>query len=215
VTAPGCCEKKQVTATIVYSSPTGWRGLAQALTTAKAPWPAPPQSHESILKDVEAFYRDMAASLVAFIGGLAVWDELNETERDRFAEWLHARLPSVAAGRYEELFRRLAADCPEFGVWVNLSSHRATRLEFRTGLEDLEDLLTAMACGRLPDQRRAALARAYRAALEKPITPAGESTAQLQIVGAENLCHLGRCREQRRPVPSCPALGWKVMVGLR
>jgi hypothetical protein len=159
----------------------GWRDLAQSLITVKAPWPAPPHSYESMLRDVDGFYRDLATSLMAFVSGLAIWDELSETERDRFAERLDGPQRSMAVGRYEELFRRLAADCPEFGVWANLSGHQATRSELRVGLAGLEDLLRAMACGQVPDQRRAALARAYRAALEKPITPAGENTAELRV----------------------------------
>ena len=81
----------------------------------------------------------------------------------------------------EELFRRLVAEFPEFSIWSNMTDHQATRAELRSGLAGLQTVLESMACGRVPDQRRDALARAYRSALGKPIAPAGEMPAELQI----------------------------------
>jgi hypothetical protein len=159
----------------------GWRGLAHILIAVEAPWPAPTRSYEAVLKEMEVFYDALAVSVMDFLSGLAVWDELDEVARDQFAEQLGGPLRGLAVRRYEDLFRRLSAECPEFGVWVNLSDRQATRSELRTGMAGLEQLLLKMTCGQLPDQRRSALARAYQAALGKPITPSGEHATRLQV----------------------------------
>jgi hypothetical protein len=49
------------------------------------------------------------------------------------------------------------------------------------GLASLEDLLTSIACERVPGQRLDALARTYRAALDRPLVPSGEIPEGLRI----------------------------------
>ena len=98
-----------------------------------------------------------------------------------YATLLQEAVPGLAVSRYEELFRRLVAECPEFGIWVSMFDWQAPRAELRNGLAGLGQLLDSITCGRLPDQRRAALARAYQVALAKPIAPSGEVPAELQI----------------------------------
>jgi hypothetical protein len=173
--------KQQITAAGGLFTSSGLRGLAQALITVEAPWPVPSHSYEASLRDVADFYAGLAVNVIDYVSGLAKCDEFGEIDRDRFADQLRGPLCSLGVTKYEELFRRLAGDCPEFGIWANLSGHQATRSELRRGLADLERLLGAMASGQIPDQRRAALARAYQAALGKPITPAGEHAAQLRM----------------------------------
>jgi hypothetical protein len=106
---------------------------------------------------------------------------VDETRREYFAEHLRTELPEAAIARYDELFRRLVVDCPEFAVWVGMAEHRATRDDVRAGLTALETLLERIAGGSLPDARRDALSRAYKAALHKPITAGGDLPADLQI----------------------------------
>jgi len=159
----------------------GLRGIAEALVSIDPVAPAPLRSYEAMLESLAAFYRGISSHVVVFVNGLAAWEELGQAQRNRFARKLRDAVPGLAVSRYEELFRRLAADCPEFGIWASMSDHQATRTELRSGLVDLERLLASIACGRVPDQRREALARTYRAALAKPIVPAGEIPADLQI----------------------------------
>ena len=159
----------------------GSRGIAGALISIDPVAPTPLRSYEAMLESLNVFYRDLSGNVAEFVAGLLVWEQLGETQRVAFTSSLHGSAPSLAVSKYEELFRRLAADCPEFGIWANLSDHQATRAELRNGLAYLESLLTSIACERMPDERRTALARAYRAALLKPIAPAGEMPAELQI----------------------------------
>ena len=159
----------------------GLRGIAGALISVVPVQPAPVQSHEALRDQLEEFYADLSSHVLAFTAGLSSWEALGEAERRRLSERLRDSVPSLAVGRYEELFRRLAGDCLEFGIWADMFEHQATRSELRNGLAGLESLLESVASGRVPDQRLAALARTYRAALNRPIAPSGEVPAELQI----------------------------------
>jgi hypothetical protein len=159
----------------------GLRGIADALLSVVPVQPGSVQSHEATLELLEAFYVDLSGHVTEFVSGLASWEALSETERSQVSGRLRESVPALAVGQYEELFRRLAGDCPEFGIWADMFEHQATRTELRNGLAGLENVLESIASGRVPDQRRATLARTYRAALVRPITPSGEVPADLQI----------------------------------
>ena len=81
-----------------------------------------------------------------------------------------ARAAPVRAGAgagFEQRFRRLAGEFPEFAFWVNLVDHQATRAEIRglrTALTGLANDLLAITTGSAPDPIRAELARAHQAA---------------------------------------------------
>lgn len=82
-------------------------------------------------------YRKAAGVLLLFLRGLEVWDRLDDAERTRVTETLE-ELPSRACRRHIELYRKLAADVPEFGVWANFSAHEKTQeqiTEISTGLD--------------------------------------------------------------------------------
>ena len=72
---------------------------------------------------------------------------LDATGQDRLSTLLKDQVPHDAAARYQENLRRLAADCPEFGVWVNLQAHAATREQVASGLAGLETLLAPLTDG--------------------------------------------------------------------
>jgi hypothetical protein len=157
----------------------GWRSVVDGLTAAVPEQRSPLDSRETAREKVMFIYIDLIASVYTYIK-IALWDGFNETQRDRFGELLDG-ISDSAIEKYDELFRRLVADCPEFAVWVGFAEHQATRDEVRAGLATLESLLYRIASGALPDSRRAALSRAYQAALRKPITVGGVLSTGLQI----------------------------------
>ena len=159
----------------------GWRGIAAALSSMDPVAPVPVRSYEAMLGSLEEFYGRLSSNVTSFVAGLTAWDQLRDGQRVDFAGKLNESAPGLAVGRYEELFRRLVADFPEFACWSNMSDHQATRAELRNGLAGLQAVLESMASGRAPDQRRDALARAHRSTLLKPIAPAGEMPADLRI----------------------------------
>jgi hypothetical protein len=158
--------------------------LAAGLLRAEVPMPAPQRPYEAAIEAMRGFYKGLSAELSRFVSGLAVWDRLDETRRESFAAALSDELPGRAVARYEERFRELAAEFPEVAFWANLVDHQATREEVRrlgTGMAGLERMLAGIAAGRVPDDRRVGLSRAYRAALQRPVLTAGNVPQGLRL----------------------------------
>lgn len=135
---------------------------------------APSDQSSTYLVD---YYRVLSSKIVFLAEGLAVWDRLDETRRDRYERLLFKEIPGQAIRRYEELLRRLAADFPEVAFWINRAEHRATR----TGLVELERVLAGIASGRVPDERREDLSRRYRAELGRGVVRTGDVPGGLSI----------------------------------
>ncbi|BCJ46360.1 hypothetical protein GCM10010168_59990 [Actinoplanes ianthinogenes] len=131
--------------------------------------PSPQEAPEDYRARLHDHYRSMARALSRFTTGLAVGERWSDSRREQFADAL-AEVPGRACSRYEESFRRLAADFPEVACWVSQREHRATR----AALAGLEETLQAISTGRAPDQRRQGLARAYRADLGRLIVESGD-----------------------------------------
>lgn len=94
------------------------------------------------------------------------------------------QVPARAVRIYEETFRRLAAEFPEFAFWANLVDHQATRAEIRelrTALAGLAADLSAITTSRVPDPVRVELARAHRAVLRRPALQTDQPTGDLTI----------------------------------
>jgi hypothetical protein len=85
------------------------------------------------------------------------------------------QLAFAAVERYQELYRKLAVDVPEFALWANMTDHQATRQELRTGLAAIATLLAATRAGRDVDARRTELADRYARALTRPVLTIDEA----------------------------------------
>ena len=152
--------------------------------------PAPHVPYGTTIESMRGFYQGLSAELLRFVSGLAAWEQLDETSQERGAVRLSAELPGRAVARYEELFRQLAAEFPEVAFWANLVDHQATREEVRrlgTGMAGLEQMLAAIAAGRVPDDRRLGLSRAYRAALRRPVLTTGDVPQGLCLPSLEEV----------------------------
>src|SRR5215217_133462 len=103
--------------------------VADALLQAQVPMPAPHTPYEQTIERISELYRQMSNELLNLCHGLAIWDQLNETERSTLATTLSSDVRENALSRYEELFRRLATDFPEVAFWTNSVDHQATRAE--------------------------------------------------------------------------------------
>ncbi|MDQ7903956.1 hypothetical protein RB614_05395 [Phytohabitans sp. ZYX-F-186] len=145
--------------------------------------PGPHDPHDRLLSTLHGYYAEVSGALARFLGGLAVWEGLPESDRAAFRRTLDA-LPPAAVARYEELFRQLGADFPEVAFWSGLREHSATRDELRglgVALTGLGRVLDGISTGRVPDARRAALARANEAALDRPVVEAGDVPPGLRV----------------------------------
>ena len=153
------------------------RGFLDALLTAAPPRPAAYLPYERFLGELGQWYAQLSARLVLFASGLAVWDGLDDTSRAQAERLLSGPVCDQAVGRFGELYSQLARDIPEFGFWSGQIEHQATRAEIRRALADVESMLLLMSPGGPPVDAAAALARAYRAALPRPILTEGEVPA--------------------------------------
>ena len=158
--------------------------LAASLLRTEVPVPAPQLPYEATIEAMRGFYIELSAAVARFVAGLAMWDRLDETRQHGFAEQLSDELPGLAVLRYQEMFRRLAVDFPEVAFWANLVDHQATREEVRrlsTGMAGLERVLAGIATGRVPDDRRMGLSRAYRVVLQRPVLSASDVPEGLRL----------------------------------
>lgn len=149
--------------------------------------PTPDRPFETNLSVIGLRYDAMARSLNEFITQLAVWDEITEVAREKFNGQLKA-LPDKARRKYEVMFRTLVTEFPEVACWANMTDHAATRAEVMAlgaSLAGLEAMLAQMVSGSPPDDRRAALKRAYQANLADPILPSGEASHLFALPSVE------------------------------
>ena len=129
------------------------------------PMPSMPSGqHQTALR---AHYLSLALSLEAFLKGLAAWDTLRTHDRAAILDGLRA-MPGRAAARYEEMFRRLALEFPEFGYWANQLDHQATRAHVDIAFAGLAASLERLRIGRDPVGTRLDLTRKYHAVLRRP-----------------------------------------------
>jgi NACHT N-terminal Helical domain 7 len=154
--------------------------IAQSLLNSDLPSPTPQTPYEITLGNIRGLYGTVSAQMPVCVFGQDAWDAFHEDDQKIFLRSFQSRVISFAIERYEELFRRLAAEFPELAFWANLVDHQATRSEvreLRAGLEGLERVLESIASGRPADERRDALARFYQAALRRQIIETAEVPA--------------------------------------
>ena len=162
----------------------GLRDVAETMLQSAVPAPAPQWPYEVALEAMRGFYEGLSDAVLRFVSGLAAWDQLDGSSRQRLTDLVSNNVPGAAVTRYEEGFRRLAVDCPEVAFWANQVDHQATRDQLRqlnTGLAGLERLLTDIGGGRAADDRRAELSRVYRAALDRPVLDTRDAPAGVRL----------------------------------
>jgi hypothetical protein len=146
--------------------------------------PLPQVPHEILLQYLQnSYYPRISKIIKDFMDGLMGWLTLGPVQQDQFSRALEA-VPLAARNRYEELFRKLAADFPEVACWASAREHQATRSEIRNlanALSDLEHQLQEIATRTKPSQHRLALADAHRADLTRPIVESGDVPVGLYV----------------------------------
>ncbi|GAB2981878.1 NACHT domain-containing protein [Saccharothrix stipae] len=143
-------------------------GVVGGLLDTAIPLPSAEQPSEVVTDELSAFYLKTVGRFLDFVAGFEAWGDLPVRRRDELVVEAQ-EVPSRAVALYQARYRQLAVDCPEFSLWTSGIEHAATRAEVRTALQDMRALLTRFAGPEAPDERRKALARTYRAALERPV----------------------------------------------
>jgi hypothetical protein len=137
---------------------------------------------------VPRFFSDfLFRDFVQVLPGLAVTERHGITStHDPLLTALGREVPERAALRYRESYRRLAADIPEFGMWVHLEEHERTRRSVETGLTELSRRLSEIGSQRPVDERRRELAAGYRAVLRRPVLRTDDAPAGLVLPALED-----------------------------
>ncbi|MBL7253925.1 NACHT domain-containing protein [Paractinoplanes lichenicola] len=168
--------------------------VGRVLSTA-VPLPAPDVPYAGLLDRLRSWFIDSAIIMRRHLTGFAAWERADDRKRGTATSLLANRLPDLAVARYDEAHRRLAEEIPEFAIWSErLAARAATR-----GLERLESVLLEATSGRDPSRHRAALARAYRADLDRPVFGSsvfgsGSDGLRLPALGAAYLDPIFRMR---------------------
>ncbi|MFE3453056.1 NACHT domain-containing protein [Nonomuraea sp. NPDC059194] len=136
--------------------------------------PSGGRPYEETREVIHRYHLQLAKQLRRFLQGLAVWDEVGERFRA-------AALADLALDLYDDLYRRLAADVPEFALWAGVNEHQATR----AGLADLSRMLLPLVSGAVPAQRLAALSALYREALRGPVAESGDAPIGVTLPSLE------------------------------
>ncbi|WP_285786867.1 ATP-binding protein [Micromonospora sp. NBRC 101691] len=151
--------------------------------TVSAGTPGAHLPYPRLRESLHDHYARLGSRLAEHVSGLATWDRLPAAHREAFRE-LVSRLPDEAVARHRDLLTALAVDFPEVAYWSGLHEHEATRDEVRqlaAGLGELHRVLAGISTGRLPDDRRAALARAHTAKLDRPIVESAEAPDGVRV----------------------------------
>jgi hypothetical protein len=158
--------------------------LATILSDTSVPGECLPFGGDGPPDELRRFYSSVSARIVTYVQGLDAWNTVSESRQASFTDSLATEVPAGALRGYEEHLRRLAAEFPEVAFWTHrrgLGSVHEQLRQLHTGLEGLGQVLSEIASGAAPDDRREALARRYRNTLERPIVATGEVPAGLAI----------------------------------
>jgi hypothetical protein len=151
--------------------------IAYELLHTELPIPTPQEPYEESLRRIRELYVGLTGQLPPLLIGPDLWAPLKDNVRRSLLRTLTDLVPPRAVTRYESLFQALASEFPEVSYWSNRVDEQATRVavgRVQTALSGIQDMLTAIACGRVPDDRRQALARFYQSALKRQIAETGE-----------------------------------------
>ncbi|MCO8270722.1 hypothetical protein M1L60_08925 [Actinoplanes sp. TRM 88003] len=164
--------------------------LVDRLLASSVPLPAPDVSYGKLLGHLDQWFTVSSARMKSHLTGLSAWDEADDRVRAALIALLEQKLPAMAVARFDEAHRRLAGEIPEFAIWAGRHEDRAAS----RGLERLETVLLQAASGRDPGRHRAALARAYRAQLDRPVLGGDSGELLLPALGAAYLDPIFRVR---------------------
>ncbi|MEV0426904.1 hypothetical protein [Micromonospora sp. NPDC050495] len=169
--------------TLAGAGPADGRSVVRALFEMPTPLPVPEMSYPELRETLLRYYEFMAGGVASFVAGLALGDRL-VAHQQRALQKALKQVPESAVDRHRDLLTALAADFAEVRYWAGLHEHAATRAQVRhlaVGLAELREMVAAMGAGGTPSEARQALARGYRAELDRPIVTSGEVPDGLRV----------------------------------
>ncbi|RSN14353.1 hypothetical protein DMB42_07490 [Nonomuraea sp. WAC 01424] len=141
------------------------------------PCPSPQRPYEDVRADIVTFYERLAHNMLSVLKGVAGWDELTSHGEEQIIMEVGMALPGLALARYEDGYRRLAGDVPEFALWAQMTEHQATR----ASLAGLERVLAGMTAGKVLPVELEALRRTQQNALACSVAETGDVPVGMRL----------------------------------
>ncbi|MFG1946912.1 NACHT domain-containing protein [Nonomuraea sp. NPDC048826] len=142
-----------------------YTALVRSLLATRLPAPEPHRPYEETRQAVRHVFRRMSEALVGYVRELPVWGELSAGDRTRLPALLADGPEAHALRVYDEDYRLLALDCPEFGRWSLIPE----RPPLGAGLSRVARLLAELAPPRTGDRPVIHLVRLAAGALDQPL----------------------------------------------
>jgi adenylate kinase family enzyme len=181
-----------------------YRHAVELIVNRGIPMPEPHVSFEETCSDLHDFYVQISKRLDHFIRGLKLWNRLAQRRQENIASALRAQIPQKALQRYQISCQQLAADSPEFEVWLSFTLDRSLQHEVNraradiqavnSGLAGLESVLRQMLTADSATRPRILMARSYRAALGDPIAPSHDLPEGVVLPTLDQAYVTPRCR---------------------
>ena len=158
------------------------RRLVATLLESPLPRPSVHRPYERVVLEMTAWYNATSRRFLEFAKDTSTWGGLDKTKQFQFRELVLNDVPGKAVHRYEEGFRRISAECPEFKMWVYLTDSTATRNAIAelsnsldTGLSQLQLIFETLSGNTPANEWPMRLADVHRAQLERPIVETSPS----------------------------------------
>lgn len=150
------------------------------LVDTPPPMPAPHLPFEHTMKALYEHFLRIGISLYGFLAGL---DVFSRASLGGVADSMRRDLPSLAVRKYEEAYRALMVQAPEFGVWAGMVDGQATRAAVTQAVADLRSELTRHheALHAAEDHVRTGLARQHRARLRRSLLSSSDAPSHVVI----------------------------------
>ncbi|MEV4840032.1 AAA family ATPase [Nonomuraea sp. NPDC049486] len=142
-----------------------YAALVRSLLATGLPTPEPHRPYEETRRAVRLVHRRMSEALLSYARGLPVWGELPAGDRARLPALFTDGPEAHALRVYDEDYRLLALDRPEFGRW----SLAAEQPPPGAGLSRVARLLAELAPPRTGDRPVIHLVRLAAGALDQPL----------------------------------------------
>ena len=122
-----------------------------------------------------------------FVTGLACAERLGITSASHpvLEKWM-TEVAERSMERYEEYSLRMAAEVPEFGMWIHVAEHTQTRAHIGTGLVLLRERLDSLGSGRSVDQGYRELAALHARSLTRPMLSGRQAPPHVQLPTLES-----------------------------
>ncbi|MFB4294109.1 NACHT domain-containing NTPase [Nonomuraea sp. ATR24] len=151
--------------------------LVESLLLTPLPMPEPHRPYEETRQAVQRVHQRMSEAVTAYARGLPLWEKLRAGDRTRLPILLADGTAAQALRVYDEDYRLLSRDNPEFGMWSLVTETPP----LGAGLSRVARLLAELAPPRLGDRPMIHLVRLAATALDQPLMSGGTAPEDVTL----------------------------------